>query len=551
MVATAAVSGWCQITPSDDAYVSSAQPNNNFGSGANLNVQATGSTTFIRFDLSSVPSGYTGANIARASMKVYVSSVTTGGSFNVDLVSGSWKESAITFGTAPSIGSNIAANTPLTAASKNMYVIVDVTSAVQAWVDGAQPNFGIALVGNSGLSASFNSKENTATSHPPELDIVYQNAGPQGPAGPQGLQGLMGPQGPQGLTGATGPAGPQGPAGATGPAGPAGAQGQQGPAGGAGPAGSAGPQGPAGADGAPGAAGATGPQGPVGPIGPQGLQGVAGPQGPQGPPATGDISVGNITASGNVTLTSSLGSISGSFLNLSQAAEVGAIAAPNLIEARPGATAPTASGSSPDTIVVNEGGMLFPPAGTATSSTGFGSRTITLEAAKWITDPNSPNFLSSMNYRYQVYGIVQDANTPTPHAHLNIDVNGVTKLFVDENGVLQIPEIVNAGTFMHEIGHNLSLPHTEGDAQIASINILPVSCQEVPISLTGALLNDAVQLGLPANLMADAPGATFLGWVTGPDTLSLRACNATNTPLTAPGPYTVSVYLTHKPVPSQ
>src|SRR5215831_747549 len=95
MMAVAAISGGAQITPSDDAYVSSAQPNSNFGSSANLNVQTTGASTFLRFDLSSVPSGYTGANIARASMKVYVSSVTASGSFNVDLVSGSWKESAI------------------------------------------------------------------------------------------------------------------------------------------------------------------------------------------------------------------------------------------------------------------------------------------------------------------------------------------------------------------------------------------------------------------------------------------------------------------------
>jgi hypothetical protein len=190
--------------------------------------------------------------------------------------------------------------------------------------------------------------------------------------------------------------------------------------------------------------------------------------------------------------------------------------------------------------------MVFPPDGTATSNTGVGSRAVTLKASKWNNATGSPQDVS-FTLQTEVVG----ADTPNPFAHLNIAVNGVTKLFVDENGVLEIPELVSAGTIMHELGHNLSLPHNEGDAQIASITIPPVSCQDVPISVTGAQPNDAVQLGLPTNLMADAPGATFLGWVTGPDTVSLRACNATNTPLTAPGPYTVSVYLTHKPVPSQ
>ena len=112
VVAVAAVSGRAQSMPSDDAYVLSAQPNSNFGSGANLNVQTPGASTFIRFDLSSVPSGYTSANIARANLKLYVSAVPSAGSFNVDLVSSSWKESAITFATAPTMGSNIAGNSP-------------------------------------------------------------------------------------------------------------------------------------------------------------------------------------------------------------------------------------------------------------------------------------------------------------------------------------------------------------------------------------------------------------------------------------------------------
>ena len=61
IVAVTAVWGHAQSVPSDDAYVFSAQPNNNFGSGASLALQNPGTTTFVRFDLSTVPSGYTSA----------------------------------------------------------------------------------------------------------------------------------------------------------------------------------------------------------------------------------------------------------------------------------------------------------------------------------------------------------------------------------------------------------------------------------------------------------------------------------------------------------
>ena len=482
MVAMPALSALAQSTPSDDAYVLSAQPNNNFGSSANLNVQ-TGASTFIRFDLSSVPTGYTGANIARASMKLYVSAVTTAGTFNVGLVSSSWKESAITFTTAPPMGSNIAGNIPLTAASKNDYVVVDITSAVQGWVDGTRPNFGIVLVGNSGLSASFNSKENTGTSHPPELDIMYQNAGPQGPQGPQGLQGPVGPQGP---------------------------------------------------------AGSIGPQGPTGSTGPQG------PQGPPGPPPTGDISVGNISASGDITAqnVTASGALAGGSLNVSGVSNLASLAAPNLIEARTGATEPSGVGSQRGTITVNEASMLFPPDGTATPSSGVGSRAVTWKASKWNSSTGSPQDVS-----FTVQTEVVGTDTPTPFAHLNIAVNGVAKLYVDETGTVRV--VNTGGTVIHELGHELALSHDEAEVSVSFSSIAANSCLDVVASAPGAQANDSVKLGLPGNLMGDASGATFLGWVNAVDLVSVRACNATNVPISAPGPYTITVYLTHKPVLSQ
>jgi hypothetical protein len=116
----------------------------------------------------------------------------------------------------------------------NNYVTGDATQAVQDWVNGTSNNDGFIITpspGTPGVQVEFDSKENTATSHPATLAITLVNSGPTGATGAQG------PTGPAGATGAQGPAGP---AGATGAQGPAGATGAQGPAGPSGPAGTAG-----------------------------------------------------------------------------------------------------------------------------------------------------------------------------------------------------------------------------------------------------------------------------------------------------------------------
>jgi hypothetical protein len=168
---------YAQITPSGDAYTNTAFPTMNFGAKPLLDIQSASQTTYIQFDLSSLPSGYTSANITKATLKLYVNSVTTAGSFNVDFVNGTWAEKTITANLAPALGTTIVAGVPLTSANVNDYIILDITAAMGAWLNGTQANDGIALVGNSPLNATFDSKENTAMSHPPEVDIVFSGGG--------------------------------------------------------------------------------------------------------------------------------------------------------------------------------------------------------------------------------------------------------------------------------------------------------------------------------------------------------------------------------------
>lgn len=159
-----------QITPSADSYTNTVDPTINYGAKTLLDVDGLAQTTYIQFDLASIPSG---ATISQATLKLYVNSVTTAGSFNVDYVNSAWSESTIDASNAPTPGTTIVSNVNVTTADKNQYILVNVTAAVQAWLIGNETNNGLALVANSTFNATFDSKENTTTSHPPELDIAY------------------------------------------------------------------------------------------------------------------------------------------------------------------------------------------------------------------------------------------------------------------------------------------------------------------------------------------------------------------------------------------
>ena len=66
------------MTPSQDAYTSGlrAQQNKNYGSAPYLYLgQGSGNIVYIKFDLSTIPSGYTGSNISKATLKLYVPAV--------------------------------------------------------------------------------------------------------------------------------------------------------------------------------------------------------------------------------------------------------------------------------------------------------------------------------------------------------------------------------------------------------------------------------------------------------------------------------------------
>jgi hypothetical protein len=234
-----------QAVVTDDAYAASATEARNFGEAPSLLVQGPPrrATGFVKFDLTMLPSGIQGSDVARATLILWVNTVTGPGLFDVQAVRGPWRESTLTWANAPRIGGVEVGGVPVTAAARHTFVTVDLTEIVQDWLDRHHPNHGVALVARSpGLAVAFDSKENAATSHEPRLEITLRGqpglpgpAGSVGPAGPAGPAGLAGSPGPPGPAGAAGPPGPAGPRGTPGPAGSAGATGPAGPASAAGP----------------------------------------------------------------------------------------------------------------------------------------------------------------------------------------------------------------------------------------------------------------------------------------------------------------------------
>lgn len=206
-----------QAPPSADTFVSSATPKINYGPSIALAV-GPGTTSFVQFNLSGFPAS---ATISKASLRLYVNAVGKAGSFDVYEVNNAWTENKLTYNTpAPIPGISATGGNPIsvTTASLNQFVLLDITTLAQGWLNGTIPNNGIALALTTATGTfSFDSKESLLTANGPQLEIAL--AGSEGPQGLPGPQGPAGPAGAMGLQGAQGPAGPQGVSGPPGPIG--------------------------------------------------------------------------------------------------------------------------------------------------------------------------------------------------------------------------------------------------------------------------------------------------------------------------------------------
>src|SRR5260370_2585769 len=166
-----------QVVLTDDAFTWSQTPKVNYGNQIAV-VLCSGTTSYLKFSFASLPSGLDGRNVSGASVVLYADAVLNSGTMDVYAISGSWSEGSITSNNAPVLGNKLLSAVSVT---RTGYLSLNVTSTVQAWLNGTLANNGIALVPSSGsqISVSFDSKENILTGHTAELSLVLVSAGAQ------------------------------------------------------------------------------------------------------------------------------------------------------------------------------------------------------------------------------------------------------------------------------------------------------------------------------------------------------------------------------------
>lgn len=171
-----------QSTLTDDAQTKSGDTN--YGNNPALMVSSAGNV-YIKFKVSStLPQNTPGSDVAKAAIKVFISNVTTPGKIDVYQVTSPWDEATITANNAPALGNLLATTPQIELDRKSKFLVIDITSAVQAWLgdDGqgtnGAPNFGIALIAHpvdantpNIAGVVFDSKENSQTSHEAQLSI--------------------------------------------------------------------------------------------------------------------------------------------------------------------------------------------------------------------------------------------------------------------------------------------------------------------------------------------------------------------------------------------
>ena len=204
----------------------------NFGSAPTLLVQGPGPTAaqaYMRFDLTTLPSGTRGADVARAVLRLWVDEGDAARDARRPFRARRLERGRAHGRQRPGRGRDeLVGHSGLGAGSGTAFVLVDVTEIVQEWLDRTLENNGLVLMPNAaGVSVEFDSKENAATSHEPQLEITLRATGAAGPPGPPGPAGAEGARGPSASAGqparlGSGPVarrvrpGPSGPAGVAG-----------------------------------------------------------------------------------------------------------------------------------------------------------------------------------------------------------------------------------------------------------------------------------------------------------------------------------------------
>jgi hypothetical protein len=174
-----------------DSYTSGTSVNGNFGTNPVLTVSAN-NVAYVKFNLSAtLKTGTKSDDVAKATVKFYVSKVAAAGKLDVYPVLADWDEKTISATNAPVVGALALTTAQIGKDAQGNYLLIDLTSLVKQWLGDGQnalPNYGFALAPHQPdadtpqlADINLDSKENSQTSHDGALSIQLENA-------PDGLQ---------------------------------------------------------------------------------------------------------------------------------------------------------------------------------------------------------------------------------------------------------------------------------------------------------------------------------------------------------------------------
>jgi microcystin-dependent protein len=165
----------CPLKADASTSTASGSKNKNFGSSGNLSISST-ARIYLKFDLSVLPTLNRG-DIAKATIRLFCNKLPQPGAFAVYQVTSPWEEATIKSSSPPTAAESLAiSQVPVTGTKST--TAFDITALLRDWVSGNAENDGVVLLPSAtGISATFDSKENIGAGLAPVLEVTLNSGG--------------------------------------------------------------------------------------------------------------------------------------------------------------------------------------------------------------------------------------------------------------------------------------------------------------------------------------------------------------------------------------